>query len=99
MAAGQSNLAARAQTTDARLAGMTLPRGAFTRNARREALQRFTKMGVPMRRDEYWRWSDPAAFVTVSPGAAAAFRWLSYTLASRRWTRLSRGRWGLIVRR
>ena len=74
MAAGQSNLAARAQTTDARLAGMTLPRGAFTRNARREALQRFTKMGVPMRRDEYWRWSDPAAFVTVSPGAAAAFR-------------------------
>ncbi|MGB5066964.1 MAG: SufD family Fe-S cluster assembly protein [Albidovulum sp.] len=74
MAAAQSNLAARAEATHARLAAMTLPEGGFTRAARRNALERFTAMGLPVRRDEYWRWGDPDAFGAVAPGAAAAFR-------------------------
>ncbi|MFZ1725399.1 MAG: Fe-S cluster assembly protein SufD, partial [Albidovulum sp.] len=74
MAAAQSNLAARAEATHARLAAMTLPEGGFTRAARRNALERFTAMGLPVRRDEYWRWGDPDVFGAVSPGAAAAFR-------------------------
>ncbi len=54
--------AARDAATAERLASLTLPAGGFTAPARAEALARFRAMGLPVRRDEYWRQTDPATF-------------------------------------
>jgi Fe-S cluster assembly protein SufD len=54
----------RAAATEARLA--SVPDGAtgFTATARAEARARLRAMGLPSRRDEYWRYTDPAGFVS-----------------------------------
>ncbi|MFZ3583882.1 SufB/SufD family protein [Loktanella sp. DJP18] len=54
--------------TDARLTAVTLPEGpAWLTRARKAALARVAVMGLPARRDEYWRFTDPA---TLTDGAA-----------------------------
>ncbi len=54
----------KADATTARLAGMTLPDGApWAVAARKAALDRVMAQGLPHRRDEYWRYTDPAALV------------------------------------
>lgn len=57
---------------NARLAALGVPKGAFAA-ARADALARLQAQGLPLRRDEYWRYTDPAALVAVSPPAAALF--------------------------
>ncbi|WP_134679934.1 SufB/SufD family protein [Paracoccus ravus] len=47
---------------DARLEALDLPRGGFTAAARADAADRLNAMGLPGKRDEYWRYTDPAAF-------------------------------------
>jgi Fe-S cluster assembly protein SufD len=42
--------------------------------ARASAAARLAEMGLPGRRDEYWRWTDPAAFAQQATPEAAAFR-------------------------
>ncbi|MFC4668431.1 SufD family Fe-S cluster assembly protein [Seohaeicola nanhaiensis] len=49
--------------TEARLAGLTLPAGGWSEAARREALDRLGTMGLPDRRDEYWRFTRPDTLV------------------------------------
>ncbi|MCV6595919.1 MAG: SufD family Fe-S cluster assembly protein [Mangrovicoccus sp.] len=50
--------------TEARLAGMGLPDGgAWISEARQEALARVQSMGLPARRDEYWKYTRPDALV------------------------------------
>jgi Fe-S cluster assembly protein SufD len=62
----------RADATAARIAGLSLPQGApWAMEARRAALGRVTAMGLPQRRDEYWRYTDPAGLLTPEPAAAA----------------------------
>jgi Fe-S cluster assembly protein SufD len=57
----------------ARLATMTLPVGkGWLAAARNEALARLTAMGLPGRRDEYWRYTDPTSL--NAPEAPAAIR-------------------------
>ena len=72
MAAPQRKDDARLAATAARAAALVLPRGGFSGPARAEALARFRTMGLPGRRDEYWRWTDPAPFNAADavPGAA-----------------------------
>ena len=44
-----------------RLGDLTLPEGAaWVSSARRDALARVTAMGLPGRRDEYWKYTNPA---------------------------------------
>ncbi len=43
----------------ARIAGLTLPKGGWMQAARAEALVRLGEMGLPGKRDEYWRYTDP----------------------------------------
>ena len=44
----------------ARIAGLTMPEGAaWAEAARQDALARLTQMGLPGRRDEYWRFTRP----------------------------------------
>ena len=65
---------AKADPTAARLAGLGLPEGgAWASEARAAALMRLTAMGLPGRRDEYWRWTDPAALNAAEAVPAAVF--------------------------
>ena len=43
--------------TEARLAAMTLPEGGCLKAARQAALSRVQTMGLPGRRDEYWKYT------------------------------------------
>ena len=56
---------------DGRLAALPRPTGGFTAAARAEARARLT--ALPTRRDEYWRWTDPAALNAAEPPPAAPF--------------------------
>lgn len=42
-----------------RLAGLSLPQGGWSAAARRAAMDRLFTMGLPTRRDEYWRYTSP----------------------------------------
>jgi Fe-S cluster assembly protein SufD len=64
MAAKQDRLAAR-------LAGLALPRGLDA--ARADALARLAVLGLPARRDEYWRYTDPTSLTAAEAPAAAVF--------------------------
>ncbi|SDE15903.1 Fe-S cluster assembly protein SufD [Limimaricola pyoseonensis] len=56
---------AKTDATEARLSGLSIPEGgaAWAREARQDALNRLTGMGLPYRRDEYWRFTNPAEFL------------------------------------
>ena len=69
MAAVQENLS----LTEARLAQVA-PKGAGWANAAREAaLARVRAMGLPQRRDEYWKFTRPDSLVQVEAPEAALF--------------------------
>ncbi len=58
--------------TDARLSKLGQPASAgWSAAAREDALARLTAMGLPHRRDEYWRFTDPA-LLNARDGAGAA---------------------------
>lgn len=58
--------------TDARLSTLTLPEGgAWARAARQSALARLRLMGLPVRRDEYWRFTNPDSLTQAEPVPAA----------------------------
>ncbi len=54
-----------------RLAGMVMPAGMAA--GRAAALARLQGMGLPGKRDEYWRYTDPASLVSPAPHQAAVF--------------------------
>jgi Fe-S cluster assembly protein SufD len=61
----------RQEATEARLAGLWRPEGGgWLDAAREEAVARLRRMGLPQRRDEYWRFTDPGSL--IAPGAQAA---------------------------
>jgi Fe-S cluster assembly protein SufD len=63
----------RASATDARIAALGAPKGGFTAQARADALVRLRATGLPNKRDEYWRYTDPAALNAVAVPEAAVF--------------------------
>ena len=65
----------KADATEARLADVALPEGAaWANDARSQALTRVRQMGVPTKRDEYWKYTDPASLVTADAPEAAVFK-------------------------
>jgi Fe-S cluster assembly protein SufD len=65
---------AKIDATEARLEGLRLPTAAgWARAAQEEALGRLRAMGLPGRRDEYWRFTDPAALNAPEAPHAAVF--------------------------
>jgi Fe-S cluster assembly protein SufD len=63
----------KADATKDRLIGMAMPAcGAWATTARQDALNRLIEMGLPHKRDEYWRYTDPALLMdaTVQPSPA-----------------------------
>ena len=59
--------------TELRLAGLKLPVGGCTDAARESALIRVRAMGLPSRRDEYWKYTRPDTLVQPEPPRAALF--------------------------
>ncbi|MCZ8152513.1 MAG: Fe-S cluster assembly protein SufD, partial [Rhodobacteraceae bacterium] len=57
----------------ARIAGLSFAREGWLGAARGEALARLTAMGLPARRDEYWRYTDPTSLTAVEAPAAKVF--------------------------
>ena len=55
----------------ARLGGLTLPAG--LEQARTAALGRLQAMGMPGKRDEYWRYTDPASLTAPDAPVASVF--------------------------
>jgi Fe-S cluster assembly protein SufD len=63
---------AKLDATQARLAALSLPKGAnWAAVARRDALSRVQAMGLPGRRDEYWKYTNPATLVQPDAPPAA----------------------------
>lgn len=69
MAVAERNMDA----TTARLAALTLPTGGWCEAARQEALLRVQNMGLPNRRDEYWKYTRPDSLVQIDAPQAAVF--------------------------
>ena len=57
----------------ARIAGLSLPREGWLGAARAEALARLSAMGLPGKRDEYWRYTDPTDLIQSEAPKAALF--------------------------
>ena len=47
--------------------------GAWAQEARADAAQRLANMGLPTRRDEYWKWTRPDSLIDATPSPAAVF--------------------------
>ena len=60
-------------TTEARLASLDMPTGGWSEAARKDALSRVQKMGLPERRDEYWRYTRPDTLTQAAAVPAALF--------------------------
>ncbi|MEL6685153.1 MAG: SufD family Fe-S cluster assembly protein [Pseudomonadota bacterium] len=60
--------------TEARLADVAVPQGvAWGNAARADALARVRQMGLPTKRDEYWKYTDPTSLTAVDASEAALF--------------------------
>lgn len=57
--------------TEARIAALDMPQGGWAEAARADALTRLRSMGLPKRRDEYWRFTRPDVLTQVETPAAA----------------------------
>lgn len=64
----------KSDATEARLTAVSLPDGAkWATEARGAALQRVREMGLPDRRDEYWKFTRPDTLAAAEPTPAAVF--------------------------
>lgn len=59
--------------TEARIAALTTPKSGWSASARDAALGRVRQMGLPTRRDEYWKYTRPDTLVSVDAIGAAVF--------------------------
>lgn len=61
------------EATEARIAALVLPEGGCLGAARKAALARLRAMGLPQRRDEYWKYTRPDTLTAIDPLPAAVF--------------------------
>ncbi len=65
---------AKQTATEERLAALTMPDAGCTRKAREAAIARLRAMGLPSRRDEYWKYTRPDTLVSAEAPSAALFK-------------------------
>jgi Fe-S cluster assembly protein SufD len=63
----------KADALEARIGGLDLPKGDWSEAARADALARLGVMGLPDKRDEYWRYTDPNSLNAPAAPAAKPF--------------------------
>ena len=59
--------------TEARIAALSMPDKGWSKTARQAALARLRSMGLPDRRDEYWKYTRPDTLNQPNPVPAAVF--------------------------
>ncbi|MDO8885149.1 MAG: SufD family Fe-S cluster assembly protein [Pseudotabrizicola sp.] len=64
---------AKSDALAARLDGLAVGGSGWLGAARRDAASRLAAMGLPNKRDEYWRYTDPASLTQAAPMPAALF--------------------------
>jgi len=64
---------AKIDATDARLAGLDLSTAGWSADIRADALTRVRAMGLPGRRDEYWKYTNPETLINADAPNAAVF--------------------------
>ncbi|SDW40307.1 Iron-regulated ABC transporter permease protein SufD [Ruegeria halocynthiae] len=64
---------AKQTATEERLAVLRMPDAGCTRKAREAALERLRQMGLPGRRDEYWKYTRPDTLISADALPAALF--------------------------
>lgn len=76
MAVAARQLAAKVEAAEALLTVFPAPEGeaAWAVEARKAARARFLEMGAPGRRDEYWKFTNPAALTAARPLRSEDFR-------------------------
>ena len=62
--------ASQTDLTTERLSALTLPQGGWSTQAREDALARVRAMGLPGRRDEYWKFTAPDRLTAPAVKAA-----------------------------
>jgi Fe-S cluster assembly protein SufD len=65
--------AAKQDALAARIAGLTFTRDGWPGAARVDAVARLHAAGLPTKRDEYWRYTDPASLTQADASVAAVF--------------------------
>ncbi len=65
---------AKQTVTEERLAALSMPDAGCTRKAREAAIARVRAMGLPSRRDEYWKYTRPDTLVSAEAPSAALFK-------------------------
>ncbi len=64
---------AKTEALNARIARHSLQKGGWLGAARAGALARLGAMGMPVKRDEYWRYTDPSSLTVANAPIAALF--------------------------
>ncbi len=64
---------AKQTVTEERLSALTMPDAGCTRKAREAAIARVREMGLPNRRDEYWKYTRPDTLISAEAPTAALF--------------------------
>jgi Fe-S cluster assembly protein SufD len=66
-----ADAATKTDPTEAMIASLTVPEGTWVKPLREDALSRLRAMGLPQRRDEYWKYTRPDTLTQAkAPGAA-----------------------------
>ena len=60
--------------TEALIKTKAMPTGGWSTDARHDALNRLISMGLPQRRDEYWKYTRPDTLTSETPEKAAVFK-------------------------
>ncbi|QCO56919.1 Fe-S cluster assembly protein SufD (plasmid) [Pseudorhodobacter turbinis] len=68
-----AQLQAKQDALTARIAGLDLCREGWSASVRADALTRLSAMGLPGKRDEYWRYTDPSSLTAVEAATAPPF--------------------------
>jgi Fe-S cluster assembly protein SufD len=66
-----ADAAVQANPTEALIASLEMPKGTWVQPAREDALARLRTMGLPQRRDEYWKFTRPDTLTQVGAPKAA----------------------------
>ena len=66
-----ADAAAKTDPTEALISSLAMPEGTWARAAREDALARLRAMGLPQRRDEYWKYTRPDTLTQVDAPKAA----------------------------
>ena len=69
-----ADVAVKSDLTEARIASLTMPEGTWVAPLRADALARLRAMGLPQRRDEYWKYTRPDTLTQVEAPKATVLK-------------------------